>query len=220
MAPTTELRRPRFQRLLVLAPHTDDGELGCGGTIARAIEEGTEVHLAAFSTAEESLPKGSPPDTLRRELLAAMPKLGVALERLVIRDFPVRKLSYHRQEVLEEIVQLRRSIDPDLVMIPSANDLHQDHQVVHAEGLRAFKDGSVIAYELPWNHIDFRAQGFFVLERRHVEAKWAALKCYESQFELGRTYMSWEFIEGLARVRGAQVRSTWAEAFEVLRIRW
>lgn len=217
----TELPHPsQSRRVLVLAPHTDDGELGCGGTIARMTEEGSEVHLAAFSTAEESLPAGSPPDTLRRELLEAMPKLGVAREHLIIRDFPVRRLSYHRQEVLEEIVQIRNSYNPDLVMIPSGHDLHQDHQVVHAEGLRAFKDRSVLAYELPWNHIDFQAQGFFVLQSRHIEAKWAALQCYRSQFEIGRPYMSWEFIEGLARVRGAQVRSTWAEAFEVLRITW
>ena len=38
-------------RVLVLAPHTDDGELGCGGTISRMVEEGREVYYAAFSTA-------------------------------------------------------------------------------------------------------------------------------------------------------------------------
>ena len=47
------------QRVLVMSPHTDDAELGCGGTMARWIEEGAEVYEAAFSTAELSLPEGS-----------------------------------------------------------------------------------------------------------------------------------------------------------------
>ncbi len=42
-----------FQRILVLAPHTDDGEFGCGGSIAKFIEAGKEVFYAAFSTAEK-----------------------------------------------------------------------------------------------------------------------------------------------------------------------
>lgn len=42
-----------FKRALVLAPHTDDGELGAGGTLAKMIEAGVEVYYAAFSTAEQ-----------------------------------------------------------------------------------------------------------------------------------------------------------------------
>jgi hypothetical protein len=53
-----------------------------------------------------------------------------------------------------------------------------------------------------------------------LRAKWDALQEYKSQFELARPYFSWEFIEGLARVRGVQVKSTYAEAFEVMRLKW
>ena len=95
------------ETILVLAPHTDDAELGCGATIARLVEEGKKVFVAAFSTAEESLPPGMPPDTLKREFCEAMPILGVPLSQLSIYDFTVRRLSYHRQEVLEEMVSLR-----------------------------------------------------------------------------------------------------------------
>ena len=55
-------------RVLVLAPHTDDGELGCGGTISRMVEEGREVYYAAFSTAAESVPPPFPPDILEKEV--------------------------------------------------------------------------------------------------------------------------------------------------------
>jgi len=209
-----------FQRVLVLGPHTDDAELGCGATISRLLEEGVQIHVAAFSTAEESRPPGSPPTQLRDEFLQAMQCLGVPEEHVLVYNYPVRRLSEHRQAVLEELVRLRREIQPQLVLLPSGSDVHQDHQVLHLEGVRAYKDLAIWGYELPWNHVAFSAQAFVTLERRHVEAKWRALKAYRSQFELGRPYFSWEFVEALARVRGVQVRVPYAEAFDVTRLKW
>lgn len=208
-----------FRRVLVISPHTDDAELGCGGTIARMIEEHVDVHVAVFSTAEESLPPDSHPGTLKREFLEAMPQLGVPTSNLVVFEYPVRRLSYHRQEVLEELVKLRRTLVPDLVLLPSGSDVHQDHQVVYAEGMRAFRDASILGYELPWNHVTFSAQAFVVLERRHLDLKWKALQAYGSQLELRRPYFCKEFIDSLARVRGTQVRAEYAEAYEVVRVR-
>ena len=48
------------KNILVLAPHTDDGELGLGGTISRLIEDGKKVTYVAFSTAQQSVPEGFP----------------------------------------------------------------------------------------------------------------------------------------------------------------
>ncbi len=190
-------------KVLVLAPHTDDAELGCGGTIARLLQSGANVFVAAFSTAEDSLPPGAPVTQLRDEFLEAMRILGV----------PDR-------EVLEDLVKLRRRINPDTMLLPSSSDLHQDHQVLCAEGLRLSKDLTVWGYELPWNHITFSAQAFVTLERCHLERKWAALQAYRSQLQLGRPYFCRSFVEGLVRVRSVQVHSEFAEAFEVIRIKW
>lgn len=208
------------RRVLVLSPHTDDAELGCGGTLARLAEAGAAVHAAVFSLAEDSLPPGAPPDTLEQECLAALPTLGVPRENVTRFHFPVRRFPDYRQEILEELIRLRRSLDPDLILLPAAGDLHQDHQVIQAEGMRAGKDRTVLGYELPWNHVDFAAEAFVRLERRHVERKWQALQCYRSQFDLGRPYFSPDFIEALARVRGTQIRTTWAEAFRLGRLVW
>lgn len=207
-------------RVLVLAPHTDDAELGCGGTIARMLEKGVDLWVAAFSTARASLPAGADPDTLKVEFENAMSILGIPDERVLVYDYVVRELSYSRQEVLEELVKLRKDLDPEMVLIPSGSDLHQDHQVLHNEGLRAFKEITLWGYELPWNHITFPAQAFVTLEERHLEAKWEALQAYESQLEKERRYFERDFIVGLARVRGVQVRSRYAEAFEVMRTKW
>lgn len=208
------------QRVLVLAPHTDDAELGCGATIARLLRDGHDVFVAAFSTAEESLPQGAVPTRLRDEFLSAMKVLGIPPENTFVFGYPVRRLSYFRQELLEELVKLRRQVNPNMTFLPSATDLHQDHQVLNAEGLRCFKDMTVWGYELPWNNIGFPAQAFVIVEPCDLQMKWKALQTYKSQFELARPYFSWEFIEGLARVRGVQVKAHYAEAFEVMRIKW
>ncbi len=204
---------------MILAPHTDDAELGCGGTIARFLESGGDIYLAAFSTAEESLPSGSRPTRLRDEFLESAKTLGVPRKNVFVYKFPVRRLSDHRQEVLEELVKFRRDINPDAVFLPAGSDLHQDHQVLHAEGVRAFKHLTIWGYELPWNHITFSAQAFVTLRARHLKAKWKALQAYKSQFDLDRSYFSWEFVEGLARVRGLQVKAEYAEAYEAIRIK-
>ena len=67
----------RFDNVLVLAPHTDDGEFGCGGTMARLIENGVKVTYAAFSTAAKSVPDGFPKDVLKHEVRAATGVLGI-----------------------------------------------------------------------------------------------------------------------------------------------
>src|SRR5690242_10957330 len=92
--------------ILILAPHTDDGELGCGATIAKYISEGKRVHYAAFSTCVPSLPEGFAPDTLVKECTAATTALGVTALRFF--DFDVRKFPSQRQEILEQMVALQR----------------------------------------------------------------------------------------------------------------
>lgn len=207
------------QRILILAPHTDDAELGCGGTMARFLEEGSEVYVAAFSTARASVPKGSDPDILRKEFIQSMEILGVPEERYFIYDYKVRKLNYSRQEVLEEMITLRNTISPDMVFLPSGNDLHQDHEVVHNEGLRAFKGNSIWGYELPWNHVTFNTQAFVTLDKKHMEKKWEMMGVYESQLQKKRGYFDKDFIYGLAKVRGVQVGAEYAEAFDVIRLK-
>ena len=201
--------------VLVLAPHTDDGELGCGGTIVRLIEEGCNVIYVAFSTAELSLPPGFPPGTLKSEVKEATRRLGIPNENVIVFDFEVRKLNYVRQEILETLVRIKREQPIDMVFMPCLQDIHQDHSTVAAEGLRAFKDRTVLGYELIWNNLTFNTTSFVRLEQRHLERKIAALEAYESQ--CGRSYVAAEFVMSLARTRGVQIGSKYAECFEVIR---
>jgi LmbE family N-acetylglucosaminyl deacetylase len=203
------------ERVLVLAPHTDDGELGCGATISRKIEEGAEVMYVAFSICTRSLPEGWDPMTLAIEVKAATKILGVKPENLILYDYDVRRFKEFRQDILEELVKINKSFKPTLVMVPSPTDIHQDHQVISEEGLRAFKNVSILGYELPWNNTSFNTRCFIKLQDRHLQTKIDALKEYKSQKH--RTYLNEKFIESLAITRGVQVNTNYAEAFEVIR---
>jgi LmbE family N-acetylglucosaminyl deacetylase len=204
-----------FSKILILAPHTDDGELGCGGSIAKFVEEGKEVYYAAFSVAEDSVPEGFPKNVLEIELMKATKILGVPKENVLIYGYKVRTFSYHRQEILDDLLKLKHEIRPDLIFLPSLNDLHQDHKTLAEEGRRMFKRNTILGYEEPWNNISFDTISFVPLEERHIKKKIDALLCYETQRY--RKYLNEEFIRGLAKARGTQIEKEYAEAFEVIR---
>ena len=204
-----------MEKILILAPHTDDGELGCGGSIARFIEEGKDVYYAAFSTAEESVENGLPKNILEIEVKEATKKLGIKKENLFIYKNEVRKLNYIRQTILEELILLKKKINPNIIFMPTINDIHQDHYTVAQEGLRAFKDRTILGYELIWNNISFNTTSFITLEKKHIQAKVDALNEYKSQNS--RAYMSQEFIFSLAKSRGVQIGADYAECFEIMR---
>ncbi len=204
-----------FRRILVLAPHTDDGEFGCGGTLRRWIEEGKEVYYAAFSSAERSVRQGMPADILKKEVREAIKILGIPSDNLILLDYQVRDFPLHRQSILDAMISLRDRISPDLVLLPSNTDTHQDHQTVAQEGFRAFKNISMVGYEMPWNNLDFSTNLFVSLAEKHIASKIAALRCYKSQS--GKNYAREDFIRGLARVRGVQIGVEYAEVFEVIR---
>lgn len=204
-----------FKNILVLAPHTDDGELGAGGTIAKLVEHGSNVFYFAFSTAEESVPDGFPKDILKTEVIKAVASLGLPEENVFVYNYEVRKLGYSRQEILEDLIKQRKNIMPDLVLMPSLNDIHQDHTTIAQEGLRAFKNTTILGYELIWNNLTFNTTSFVKLEKKHVLAKCLALREYKSQGQ--RDYMSEEFIFSLAKARGVQIGAEYAESFEVIR---
>jgi LmbE family N-acetylglucosaminyl deacetylase len=206
---------PRINRIIILSPHTDDGEFGCGGTIARFSEESVAIFYIAFSSAEESVGEGFPKDILKKEVQEATKLLGIPSKNLCLFSYPVRKFPQYRQDILEDMVRLNREIKPDLVLLPSPNDTHQDHVTIAQEGFRAFKKSTMLGYEVPWNNLSFNTTGFVSLEEKHLERKIRALECYKSQ--AGRDYANEVFIRSLAKVRGVQIGVNLAEVFEVIR---
>jgi len=206
-----------FKRVLVLSPHTDDAELGAGGTIARFLEEGKELFYAGFSICEISVPDGLPKDTLKKECLNSITAMGIPHDKFTVGDYKVRTFPEHRQEILEDLIKLKKLYSPDLVLVPSSQDMHQDHGVIYLEALRAFKkDASIWGYEHPWNNLTFTTDIFVQLSSDHLERKIGALKQYLSQRQ--RSYMEERNIRALACTRGSQLDLLYAEAFELVRM--
>jgi N-acetylglucosamine malate deacetylase 1 len=204
-----------MNKILVIAPHTDDGEIGCGATIAKYIEKGKTVYYLAFSIAEESVPEEFPQNILETEVKMATRVLGIPEENLIIKKYKVRHFPQNRQNILEDLVKIKKEIKPELVFMPSSFDVHQDHKTIYQEGLRAFKDTSMLGYEFMWNNYSFGSTLFSVLNEQHINKKIAALDEYKSQSK--RLYTKDKLIKGLANFRGLQVCKEFAEAFEVIR---
>lgn len=190
---------------LILSPHTDDGELGCGGTIAKLVERNWQVHMLYFTACDR--------DVLEEEAQHSGTILGVTHEIL---DFKVRHFPRDRQQVLQTLYDLSRQQSYELVFTPATTDLHQDHGVVTTEAKRAFRSSTLLGYELPWNNLAVTLNGFVALEPRHVERKLAALDCYDSQKH--NPYFNPDFFRAVLRTRGVQLATEYAEGFEVIKV--
>ena len=196
-------------RVIILSSHTDDGELGAGGTMARFVEEGHEVHNVVLSV---------PLPELKAECEAAnkvfaTDKNGINLRLL---NFERRRFPELRQDILQTLYGINADVKPDLVLTPSTFDRHQDHQVATQEAIRAFKHTSILGYILPWNCQTTKDDVFISFEERHLQTKIAALAHYNSQRKLGRFYIAPDFTRFQAYVNGARIRRAYAETFEVI----
>ena len=204
-----------MRTILILAPHTDDGEFGCGATIAKFTSQGDRVVYVAFSAAEQSVLPHLPRNILRKEVLLATSCLGIKSEHCLVYEFEVRRFSESRQEILDLMIKLNQKYMPDMVFLPSLNDTHQDHHVIATEGFRAFKRTTILGYEVPWNNLNFKTSCFIEISDENLKKKIEALALYESQKH--RSYAKSKFIESLAITRGVQIDKKYAESFEVIR---
>ena len=176
------------------------------------MSQDNNLFWVVFSSAEDSVPDGVPKNTLKLEFLEVVKYLKLGSEQFHINDLRVRNFDKVRQNILDKLVNIKKTFKPDLVIGPSLNDFHQDHQVVANEMVRAFKTtASIISYELPWNHIIFSTQLFIKLNDKEIMTKWEMLKKYKSQISLGRSYFSKDYIRSIAKVRGLQCNAKYAE---------
>jgi LmbE family N-acetylglucosaminyl deacetylase len=203
-----------MKNILVLSPHTDDMEFGCGGTIKRLADEGCKISVLIFSSCEQSLPKDFSVDDIKNEQFNASRVIGVSEENITMHDFPVRQFDSYRQDILEILIQYKNDNNISQVFTPSRADIHQDHAVICSESIRAFKNISLLGYELPWNNLTSDHNFFYSLSPEHIRAKEKAIDCFKSQHH--RAYNSKD-INSLAKVRGMQIKSDYAEAFDMIR---
>ena len=197
--------------VLALAPHIDDVELGAGGTIHQLVRAKNNVYYIGLSK-----PPAVQASQFLQEFEGARNQLGISKSKVRLFDFDPRDLFSSRLEILQLFYDLNKELQPDLVLTPSSDDVHQSHQVVTAECKRAFKYTTILGYEMPWNTFQFSMDVFNTLESEDVDAKVSAINAYATQKE--RVFFSNEIVGDLARVRGKQIGREYAECFEAIRL--
>ena len=139
--------------ILVLSPHTDDAELSCGGMILKALKrkDFNKVTVIVFSNCENSLKENNMDSMmLRKENERALKHLGLSEKDIIYMNFENRKLFEKRAEILDYLHKYSKLYRVDQVFIPQPNDVHQDHQVVAQEAIRAFRrtNATILGYEI------------------------------------------------------------------------
>jgi LmbE family N-acetylglucosaminyl deacetylase len=206
-----------LSRILFLGAHPDDLELAAGGLISQlAKQDAVEFRVAIFSDCNSSLPAGFPANTLINEFYNSMGILGVDKSKLTIFNYPVRCFTEHRQDILQDLIDLRNDFNPELVFAPSKDDVHQDHSLLGHETIRAFKLLNLFEYTHPWNISEYAQNSFFQISELDLDTKISAIGEYVSQSN--RAYCRPESISGIASFYGAQAGLEFAEGFRSVRI--
>jgi len=195
--------------IIAVGAHPDDIELGCGGTLYKAVQRGTRV-IAVFLTKGE---KSGGVKARMKESTDALRVLGV--KEVYFEDFPDTDIpsSFKAVDCLE---QFAIKYNPDLVFTHTVNDTHQDHRQVGWLSMSAFRNVTkILAYETPRVRPAHFLPTYFVDITGCVDKKWEALKCHVSQQE--KRYLAYESTVNLASFRGSQVGVREAEAFEIVK---
>lgn len=195
-------------RVLCLGAHSDDIEIGCGGTILTLLEQrpGLQVDWVVMAA------DGVRVEEARR---SAERILATAADRHIsVRDFRERYLPYD-PAVKEAFDDLGRQLRPDLVLCPWRGDAHQDHRTVAELAVNTFRDQLILEYEIPKYDGDLGRPSVYVrLSAAQAEAKVRSiLDGFPSQAE--RPWFSEETFRALMRLRGIECRAPdgYAEAF-------
>lgn len=197
------------KKILCLGAHSDDIEIGCGGTILRLASEPhpPEVYWVVFCAS----------GTRKDEALRASELFlsGVPKKTVVVREFRDGFLPYLGGEVKEFFEEIKSTFSPDLIFTHYRDDLHQDHRLISELTWNTFRHHLILEYEIPKYDGDLGTPNFFVhleerLCRRKVEHVTSA---FVSQRE--KHWFAEETFLGLARLRGMESSSPgrYAEAF-------
>ncbi|HGW2954982.1 TPA: PIG-L deacetylase family protein [Raoultella ornithinolytica] len=225
------------KKWLIISPHADDAELGCGGSISRAIENNIEVHILVISIKGEWHSKDGvyvSSETRLNELTGAMNEAGANLHVLnKTNDNESFDLcSSSKSKCVNEIDLLIGNIKPDVVFIPVPS-FHQDHKWVYECSIAATRTTklskypiSVLAYEYPpagWGDSGSWSTTFgsvYVDISQHIEKKCSILAKHESQMSTSdNSLISLDASKRLSSFRGLESGFNHAELFYLLRMR-
>lgn len=201
---------PSVRRVLAIGAHPDDLEIACGGTLAKLVDRGHEVHAVVMTTGSRGGDEGVRPDEARRGACF------LGLNSVRVHDLPDTQLELTTQQMIQRIEEAIERIDPHVILTHSKHDQHQDHAAVHLATLRAARrHHSVLCYESPSATREFDP-GIFVEVGDYTDVKVEAVLAHRDQ--AGKPYLAPSVVTGTTAFRGAQAKRRHAEAFEAVRL--
>ncbi|MBT3322476.1 MAG: hypothetical protein HN392_09350 [Anaerolineae bacterium] len=199
------------KRVLFIGAHPDDIELGAGALIHNILPH-CEVTCVTLSDNQKN-PKLK---NVLSEHYESMKVLGVPRENVIVEDFETRYLPAHRQEVLEYFLKLRREIKPDIIFVHSEQDIHQDHNTVTQEALRAYRGITVLGFDVVRSSHGFFPNFFVGVSEENVNKKLEALAQYKTYADF--YYFDKNLLKATMVRHGALAEKPFAEGFDILRI--
>lgn len=198
------------QKIFFIGAHLDDIELGAGATLYRINRySGNQVVCVTLSSENPRHPE------LKNEHFRSMEILGIKEEQIILGDFPIRNFSSHRQSILEFLRDIHEKYRPSIIFTHSRKDIHQDHVITLAETLRAFRDATILGFEILRSSWGFHPNLVFEIDEISLNKKLDALSMYKSYQH--RYYFNPSVIKSQASYHGNLFMKDLGEGFEVLR---
>jgi len=196
--------------VLAIGCHSDDIEIGCGGTILALLEHNPEIEVTWLVLSAD----GERGDEARASAAAFL--AGARREpRIVLESFRDSFFPYVGGEVKEVFERLKPELSPDLVFTHAGTDLHQDHRLFAELTWNTFRNHLVLEFEIPKYDADLGSPNVFVpLEESTVDKK---IETLLAQFASQRSthWFTDDVFRGLMRIRGMEANSPtgYAEGF-------
>ena len=196
-------------RVLCLGAHSDDIEIGCGGTILRLLAQrrNVEVKWVVFAA--------SPERRLEAEKSAKMFLKEAVKKEIVVRDFKESFFPYIGSEIKVCFEELKRTIRPDVVFTHFRDDLHQDHRLISELTWNTFRDHVILEYEIIKYDGGLGSPNTFVHLSEEVCAKKIQYLMENFQSQHSHQWFTEETFRAMLRLRGVESNAPtkFAEAF-------
>lgn len=199
------------RRILFLGAHPDDIELGCGALIHKIVNK-TDILCVTLSDNK----KNPTLQNVKDEHHRSMDVLGVPENQVVVGTFETRRFPQARQEILEYLIKHNHDFRPDIVFVHARADIHQDHNTLTEETLRAFRGVSVLGFDVIRSSYGFFPNFLVEVSEEDVQAKLDALACYDTYQD--KYYFDPDITRATLIRNGAIAERKYAEGFDILRI--
>jgi len=199
------------QRVLFLGAHPDDIELGCGALIHHIAHMSDVLCVTLSDNQKNPLLKN-----VVEEHFKAMAALGVTKDKVVLGQFTTRIFQDARQDILEYFLKLRNDFKPDIIFVHSKQDVHQDHNTMTDESLRAFRGITLLGFDVVRSSYGFFPNFLVEVSEEDVNAKIEALSQYETYRD--KYYFNSELTRSIMVRHGALAEVPFSEGFDILRI--